>query len=202
MPPKAMDFSKTVMYKICCKDLAVKELYVGSTTNMVQRRANHKSSCSNENDKAYNLQVYRFIREHGGFENWEVIVVEQFACENDEQKRTRERYWCEQLGSTLNSNRPILTENELNDYKKAYYTEHAVEIKDGRKAYYTEHAAQFKDYRVEHAAQIKDYRVEHAAEINAHQAERIRCQCGMEHTRGNKSRHLRTAKHIAAMAAL
>ena len=225
MPPKAMDFSKTQIYKIACKDLTVKDIYVGSTTNVVKRRAAHKKDCTNENGKTYNLRVYRFIREHGGFENWDVVVVEQFPCENDEIKRTRERHWCEQLGATLNSIRPIITEQETRDYQKVYYTDNAAEIKDRMKIYNVDNASKIKDrskiYRAEHAAEInekqknyaaehtteiKDYKkiyyTENAAEIKTQKAERITCLCGVEHARGDKARHQRTAKHIAAMAAL
>ena len=180
MPPKPMNFSKTVIYKICCRDLTVTDVYVGSTTHIVKRRCNHKSRCANETGKHYNLQVYRFIRANGGFENWDVIVIEEFRCENSEQARTRERFWLEQLGATLNSRRPIETKQDVKDQTKKYYTEHTAELKE----------------------QVKKYRTEHAAEIKAQQAERITCQCGVEHSRGNKAIHLRTAKHVAAMAAL
>ena len=195
MPKQIMDFSKTVIYKICCKDLSVKDVYVGSTTCIVKRRYEHKNTCANENRKAYNLQIYRFIRDHGGFENWDVIVVEQYPCENSEQKRTRERHWMETLGATLNSNRAIITEQEVKEEMKVYYTDHVAEIREKCKKYYTEHAAEMKGY-------LKVYRTEHAAEIKAQQAERITCQCGVEHSRGAKFSHLRTAKHVKAMAAL
>ena len=32
MPRKVVDYSKTVIYKIVCKDLNITELYVGHTT--------------------------------------------------------------------------------------------------------------------------------------------------------------------------
>ena len=178
MPPKPINFSKTVIYKIVCKDLAVKDVYVGSTTHIVKRRCAHKNLCANETDKAYCLQIYRFIRDHGGFENWDVIVVEQFPCENDEQKRTRERYWYEQLGATLNSNRPTQTKQDVKEKNKVYYTDHAAEIIDQREKYYAANAA----------------------EINARNSERITCACGVEHRRGYTAQHLRTAKHVKAMA--
>jgi len=71
-----MDYSKTVMYKIVCKDVEIKELYVGSTTSLVKRRYLHKSDCFNANSKRHNFYVYQFIRENGGWDNWEVIQIE------------------------------------------------------------------------------------------------------------------------------
>jgi hypothetical protein len=33
MPKQPMDYSKTIVYKICCKDVDVKDVYVGHTTD-------------------------------------------------------------------------------------------------------------------------------------------------------------------------
>ena len=51
MPKKAIDYSNAVIYKICCKDLKVTDVYVGSTTNLAQRRSKHKYVCNNEKIK-------------------------------------------------------------------------------------------------------------------------------------------------------
>ena len=63
----SIDYTTACIYKICCKDLSVKEVYVGSTTNLIQRRGCHKSCCTNQKGKAYNFPVYQFIRENGGW---------------------------------------------------------------------------------------------------------------------------------------
>ena len=118
MPRKPIDYSQTVVYKICCKELTVKEVYVGSTTSIVKRRCSHKTSCNNKKSKEYNYYVYQFIREHGGFENWDVIVIEEYPCENDEQKRSRERHWFEELKAELNSLRPLVTVQESTEENK------------------------------------------------------------------------------------
>jgi predicted GIY-YIG superfamily endonuclease len=53
MPKDNIDYSHTIIYKICCKDETVTGIYVGHTTNMVKRRCQHKSSCNDENGKSY-----------------------------------------------------------------------------------------------------------------------------------------------------
>ena len=55
MPKIPIDYSKTIIYKIICND-DPNFLYVGSTTNYVKRKQQHKSTCSNEKDKNYNLK--------------------------------------------------------------------------------------------------------------------------------------------------
>ena len=102
MPKKAIDYSNAIIYQICCKDLSVKDVYVGSTTNLAQRRSRHKSNCTNENSRGYTYPVYRFIREHGGFDNWEVIKVQDAEVTCAEDLHKIERGCMERLGATLN----------------------------------------------------------------------------------------------------
>ena len=54
MPLKTIDYSKTIMYKLVCFDLNIKDIYVGHTTDFIRRRAQHKQTCNNSNCKAYN----------------------------------------------------------------------------------------------------------------------------------------------------
>ncbi len=39
MPKKIIDFSKTIIYKIVCNDLNITDVYVGRTTNFINRKA-------------------------------------------------------------------------------------------------------------------------------------------------------------------
>jgi predicted GIY-YIG superfamily endonuclease len=89
------------MYKIACKDDNVKECYVGHTTDMKQRSQRHHTT--------YNIsylnhrKVYKFIREHRGFDNWEIIELEKYGCESHDAALMREKQWIDYLGATLNS---------------------------------------------------------------------------------------------------
>ena len=53
MPKTEIDYSNTVIYKITCKDQNISDLYVGNTTNFVQRKHAHKQSCTNEKSVNY-----------------------------------------------------------------------------------------------------------------------------------------------------
>jgi hypothetical protein len=68
------------IYKIVCKDTAITDLYVGSTKDIKTRDSVHKSDCRSPNSGRYNLRIYKFIREHGGYENWEMVVLETVLC--------------------------------------------------------------------------------------------------------------------------
>ena len=79
------NYNKSMIYKLCCNDPSIKDVYVGSTTNFTRRKHQHKNSCNNEKDRYHNRYVYRFIRDNGGFENWSMILVEDVCCENNKQ---------------------------------------------------------------------------------------------------------------------
>jgi len=118
MPKNLIKYSSTIIYKICCKDLNIKDLYVGHTTNFTKRKYGHKHRCNNENDKFYNFNVYRFIRNNGGWENWEMIEIEKYSCQDENEAKARERYWIETTNSTLNSYIPLRTDKEWRDTHK------------------------------------------------------------------------------------
>ncbi len=78
MTKKDIDYSKNINYRIVCKDITISDCYVGSTTNFTKRKSNHKSTCNNINSQKHNNYVYEFIRNHGGWENWDMIEIERF----------------------------------------------------------------------------------------------------------------------------
>ena len=107
MPIDVIDYSNTVFYKIYCKDPAVKDLYVGHTTNFVQRKYNHKRTCIKENDANHHLKVYKFIREHGGWDNWKMEMIGYKDCYDHYEARKVEQKYFETLQATLNSIEPL-----------------------------------------------------------------------------------------------
>jgi hypothetical protein len=62
-----VNYSKGNIYKLCCNDSIIKDIYVGSATNFSRRKSGHKSYCNNPNNIKYNYHVYKFIRENGGW---------------------------------------------------------------------------------------------------------------------------------------
>ena len=78
MTYKPADYSKGLIYKLCSNDTDIKDIYVGSTTKFNYRKYNHKSCCHNEKNKSYNYNLYKFIRENGGWEEWNMILIEYY----------------------------------------------------------------------------------------------------------------------------
>jgi hypothetical protein len=107
MPPPDIDYSNTIFYKIQCKNPDVKELYIGHTTNFVQRKYAHKRSCTVETSSNYNCKVYNVIRENGGWNNWKMEIIAFHDCENHYAARKHEQQYFEQYNATLNSIEPL-----------------------------------------------------------------------------------------------
>jgi len=166
MSDNTSDYSKTIIYKLCCKDILITDIYIGHTKNFTQRKNTHKVSCCNEKNTNYNRYVYKFIRQNGGWENWSMIQIEEHNCKNKREAESTEQYWIEQLGATLNSNKPYaMCKEEEKNYKKIWYEEKKDYILQKAKENYEEnkeHKLEYqKQYAQENKEQIKDYQQEY-----------------------------------------
>ena len=168
MPKTQMDYSHTIMYKICCKDISNEGLYIGHTTNFIQRKNQHKTTCCNQNLNNYNLNVYQFIRENGGWDNWSMIQIEEYSCNNKREAEMRERYWIENLKANLNCVSPFTTNEEKEKQKLEWYEENKEEVLKKKKKHYQENKDQIlekaKQYTQENKEKITEYQKQYAEE--------------------------------------
>ena len=66
-----------------------------------------------------NLYVYKFIRDNGNWENWDMCMIEEYKdCENKLQLLKKERYYIETLKCKLNINIPS---RGIKEIQKEYY---------------------------------------------------------------------------------
>ena len=122
MPRLPIDYQKTLHYKIVCNDLTVQHVYIGATTDFTRRKAVHKYHCrnvSNKTTKVYNMKIYNIIREHGGWDNWTMVLIEYYPCNSKLESSIRERYWYEELKSTMNGQVPSRSRAESRKEWKA-----------------------------------------------------------------------------------
>jgi hypothetical protein len=107
MPKNEIDYSNTIIYKITCKDSNVNDVYVGHTTNFVQRKHAHKQSCINIKSLNYKCKVYEVIRNNGGWNNWSMEIINFFNCRDHYEARQKEQEYFVLLNATLNSIEPM-----------------------------------------------------------------------------------------------
>ena len=193
MPKIPIDYSKTIIYKIVCDDLSVKDCYVGHTTDMSKRKWGHKSVCNNDKNKGHNHKIYKIIRENGGWDNWNMLLVEKFPCKDKYDACKREREVYEQIDAKMNTVRPYLTQEEIKQYHKQYDQEYYQTNKEYKKE-------KFKEYNQLNKQKIsaykKKYRQENQQKISERNKEKIECLiCGSIVRRSDIAQHKRTAKH-------
>jgi hypothetical protein len=103
MTKTIIDYSNTIIYKICCNDANVTDIYVGHTTNFIKRKYQHKILCNNSNK----IKIYNIIRENGGWDNWTMIEIAKYNCKDSTEARIREQEHYELLKPTLNTIKPV-----------------------------------------------------------------------------------------------
>ena len=167
MPKTPIDYSKTLIYKVVHKDdYDNANIYIGSTTDFTRRKNQHKNTCINDKHKDHNAKKYQYIRNNGGWNEWNMIEIEKHPCNYGNEARTREEYWRSHFNAQLNMVKSYQTYEERLEHKKRYNDIN-------------------KEKRKEHYKQNKD-------KIN----EKITCECGCIITKSVLARHKKTQNHL------
>ena len=110
MPKDEINYQNTIIYKIICKDLNIQDIYIGHTTNFIQRKHSHK-----QDSKTYSTKIYDIIRAYGGWKNWEMIEIEKYPCKDRNEAMARERFYYDVMHPSMNTYRPVITREEETD---------------------------------------------------------------------------------------
>lgn len=184
------NYQNGLIYKLCCKDTNITDFYIGSTTSFRHRKSQHKSDCNNEKRQNYNCKLYNFIRENGGWENWDMILIEYYKCDTKLELEKKEREIIENLKPTLNKSIPTRTDKE---YQKQYREDNKEKIKDYDKIRYENNKEKLLEKRKEFYEKNKD-------KILEKQQEKITCECGAIIVKCQFNRHLKSIKHNGYIA--
>jgi hypothetical protein len=167
MPKTSINYSSTIIYKLVHnEDLNNDNIYIGSTTNFIKRKCKHKYCCNTENDKSYKQTKYQYIRDNGGWDNWCMIEIEKYPCNDNNEARAREEYWRFNLKSNLNSFKAYVAPEDIKENKaeisQRYREKHKDTIiydKEYNKQYKQEHEDKIKEY-------AKQYKINNADKLN------------------------------------
>jgi len=144
------DYANCCMYKIISKDINITDLYVGHTTNFRERELHHLMNCRNPSKKCQ-TKLYNFIRANGGWDNFEMIKIEDFPCSSKRDAETREQFLMIEMKSTLNNNKSI--REDKNEY-----------IRDWYYANWEKRNAQIKEWRNANAEKVREYQRRYKSE--------------------------------------
>jgi hypothetical protein len=217
MPKLPTDYSRTVIYIIKCKNNNITEEYIGSTTDFIKRKNCHKSICNNEKSKLYNLKIYNFIRENGGWDNWAMIELEKYPCNDKREAEKREEDIRVERKASLNMVRAFGAETKKEYYKmyyeehyetnkeqllerkKEYYETNKEQILERRKEYYEANKEQIlkqkKEYRETNKEKAKEYYEANKEKKREYNNKEYICSCGWVGTNNTKYYHLKNIIH-------
>jgi len=204
MPRLPIDYSKGMIYVIRCNDKNVIDEYIGSTTEFIKRRYVHKNSVINEKCQGYNTKIYQTIRENGGWENWSMIMIEEYPCENKRQLEMREEQIRSERKASLNVIKAFISEEEKKDYQKIYnplyYDKNREKCLEQKKEYYKKNIELIQKYRDDNKEIIKiksqEYEKKNKEKRNARGRVKITCICGSSICLDKKARHEKSQKHL------
>ena len=154
--------------------------YIGSTIQTIKRRfSKHKSDykgwlAGKPVDYCSSFKILKFG-------DAVIFKLEDYFCNNELELKLREQATIKcNRSRCVNINNPASTTEERKANKQA----------------------RDQAYAQAHAQEIRAYYQSHAQEIQAHNQIYVICECGQRIKKHTKARHLRSQKHITAMANL
>ena len=172
-----VDYGKTFIYKLCCRNPTILDIYIGHSTNFKQRNIGHKSDCNNINRKQYNQYKSKFIRENGGYENWIMIKLYDFPCISKREAEAEECKTMIELGATLNSHRAFITEKEKKEYQKEWNDK------------------KYQNKKTEIIEKVRNYRQNNKTKISEKAKVKVNCNfCNCEVNKSSLNKHQKTLK--------
>lgn len=200
------DYSKGKIYRVVCNETG--NTYYGSTIQSLSQRLTNHRSCYNRWRKGKSNYTTIFIILE--INNYSIVWVEDYPCENNYQLQARERHFIEN-NNCVNKVIPTRTQKE---YYKKYYEENKDKILNTVSEYYEENKEQIsirrkqdnqlnpekrvkqrQKYRVNISNYNKEYVEKNKDKIKERHSENVICECGAEITRQCLSRHKKTKKH-------
>ncbi len=196
-----VNYGNSMIYKLCCKDTNITDIYIGSTTNFYRRKSQHKS-CS----KSYNNYKYQFIRDNGGFENWDMVLIKNVNVSNKRELEQVEREYIDELKPILNSNMSYTSQEEKKEQKIEWYNNNKEAHKISRDKYTENNTQKVKEYHKNYYEDNKEHLVNYhnewkkknKEELKKKASEKINCAiCNSLISKRNISRHQQTKKCIS-----
>ncbi|MFY7728216.1 MAG: GIY-YIG nuclease family protein [Flavobacterium sp.] len=158
------DLTNYTMYKIMPKNPELKLCYVGHTAYFHKRIAQHKEQAINEDYAKSHQKLYTTIRQHGGWDAWDMVELEQFQAGSKLEARIREQELIDEHEANLNSLKAYISPEDLKALKKQitdnYRKGNKAHIREMERKYKQEHKEvideQMKTYRAKNKDKIRE----------------------------------------------
>jgi len=180
------DYNNGKIYKIVVNNTEDEyRPYIGSTTKeyLSQRLTRHRTSySSHKNGKRDSLASFNLFDKYG-IENCEIILIENYPCTTKDELHARERYWFDNM-ENCNINKPMRTEEEVNNKGKIYYNKRMEQDTEFNKKLYQRQLELHPDFN------------------EKKKQDKYTCECGSHIRATGKPKHNKTKKHLDYIATI
>ena len=183
------------IYKLIKKDAENDDMiYIGSTNDTDKRWREHKRVCNDLNDKHHHYKVYQYIRENGGTDEWQMVILDEIEvplikCE-ERDKYENEYILKYDALNKLNEKQAFRTKEDFKESCKRYRENNPEKCRVSRKIIYE------RDREII-LQQTKLYYEKNKDKIIERRNQKISCDiCGSIIRKGHKTGHQRSQKCI------
>lgn len=126
-----VNYQKGKIYKIVCN--ITNKIYIGSTCETLSSRlTKHRYVTKNKEQKKGCCSSYEILKNN----DYEIILIENYPCNNREELLMRERYYVDNM-DCVNKRQPISTKEETrnrqNEWQKQHYKNNKDKINEWRR---------------------------------------------------------------------
>ena len=125
--------------------------------------------------------LYQMIRENGGWDDFNMVVIKDFPCENKPQATTEEDRIMREMKATMNTVRASRS-------RKEYSQDNKEKIQEYKHQYGIKNKEQIKEYK-------QQYNEKNKEKIQEHKNKVCLCECGKKYTHSHKLRHEKSKFH-------
>jgi len=159
--------------------------YVGSTKHIKDRILHHSFLVNYENIHYYNLKLYKFIRENGGWDNVEIHILQE--C-NEDVRYIIEDFYINHYKCELNMCSAKRDSKKYKEYADKWYVDNKYRLKKVRQKYYVNNKEKINEKNNQY------YKKNNVNKYN--------CLCGGRYSNHSKNKHFKTLKHKNYLASL
>ena len=148
MPKIKLDYGNMIFYKVYCLNPSVNKIFVGHTTNMVQR----KHVLKKQTELRYS-EMFDVVNKNGGWKCWRIKEIEKYNdCKTHADVLTREKYHYDILESLILSGH-----HELKKIKKEDEHLDTHKVNNSYKCEYCEYECEQKKHFQQHISTRKHH---------------------------------------------
>ena len=194
-----VNYANGKIYRIVCNTTGLQ--YIGSTTRPLSERLNeHKNDYRRFQNNEHNYVTSFEILKNN---NYEIVLIENVACNNKEELHRQERYYIEKM-TCINKVVPQRT-------KKEYTEDHKEKFEKYHQDYYRNNIDTLNIYHSQYRLQNREIIREKNRKFYQNNPEKYKeyrqkntftCICGLCIQTASKSRHLKSKKHLAYLESL